>query len=144
MRSLTLHTSIEPFCLYDVDGKKIAQWDISAEDDDIDRMVSECRLALDGYEVPSAPLSDDDKEQLAKVQKRVIIAIAGEDAYEELLRLIGGGTPCDATRNVAAIGDVFVSLTDWLFDLADRADTREAMEAFEHKAAKAKKRNKKK
>ncbi len=128
-------------------------WRIPMDDKSIDALMRKVGNAIDRAHALSqqeaGALTEDEateaREQIVRLQKRVIVAFLGVEGYDEILRwLSSDDNPVDPKDHIIAIGDVFAALLLVLEDRATSKRLRKAGEILEREADKARKRPRKK
>ena len=132
MATITVHRQTERIEVKDEDGGVAFALELRTDDGSLERMLAETQAALDDYQrsVPdgSAAEGDDAAQAAARMQRRCITSIAGEDGYHETLAYIGGGAECDPAENLNNVGEVWGALMVWLYDRVARSGIADAAE----------------
>lgn len=112
--------------------------EIRTDDESIERTVKMVGNALDRFssiqrEIDEAAETGDQEkvdkatDAMVRLEKRVIVAIAGEGAYEGILSLMSDdGEPVDPAENIVNLGEVLAGLVTWLYDHCTSMQLREA------------------
>lgn len=112
--------------------------EIRTDDESIERTVKMVGNALDRFssiqrEIDEAAETGDQEkvdkatDAMVRLEKRVIVAIAGEGAYEGILSLMSDdGEPVDPAENIVNLGEVLAGLVTWLYDHCTSKQLREA------------------
>lgn len=89
--------------------------------------------AVDGGDAAEIAEAED---AMVRLEKRCIVAIAGEDGYEGILALMSDyGEPVDPARNIANVGEVLAGLLTWLYERCTSKQLRDAGVYFERQNA---------
>lgn len=112
--------------------------EIRTDDASIERMIKMVGNALDRFasiqrEIDEAAETGDPEavgkatDAMVRLERRVIVAIAGEGAYEGILSLMSDdGDAVDPAENIANVGEVLAGLVTWLYDHCTSKQLREA------------------
>lgn len=125
---------------------------VFTDDKSIDLMLHQVGNAMDRFAALNSKIekaeSEEDatksREAMARLFKRTITAIIGEDGWNKILTYIGDGTPADPANNILTLGEVFAALVTWLYEHCTSKQLRNAGIYFQREQKNAKKATRKK
>lgn len=129
--TLKINRQFETIEVENPDGSIACSWQVATDDASLTSMLYRVGNAMDRFAAlqlkPDGDAPDEKtKEATVRLLKRTISAIIGEDGYDDVLRYIGDGEPCDANNNIVNIGEVFAALCTWLYEHCSSKQLREA------------------
>lgn len=133
---LKVNKRIEVIEVKDDGGAVALRWEVPTDDASMQRMTNLLANAISRAAQLSSDIENADgeeaeqlsTEELVKLQKRVITAVLGDGAYDELLEYMGDGEPIDPAKNICSIGEVFAALCVWVNERCTNAQLRAAAE----------------
>lgn len=142
MLELKINRKIEKIAVRDDDGTVIYEWSVPTDDASLQRMLNLVANAFErakdlDEQISAATTPEDERkavESTAKLQRRAISAIVGEQGYADILEYIGDGEPVDPCEHIVSVGDVFGALCMWLYERCSSRQLREAGAFFEKEA----------
>ena len=137
--TIKINRSIEHIVVRDEDGEAACDWAVRTDDASMERMTRLVGDAMSRFHALSDGLgaaeSDEERkrasEAMARLFKRTICAVIGEQGWEDVLAYIGDGEPVDPAEHVNDLGEVFAALVNWLWEHCSNKQLREAGAYFQ-------------
>lgn len=131
---LKITKQIETIEVKDDNDDVVLSWDVPTDDASIQQLTNKLANALSRAADLSKAIDDADspeaaetsRQNLASLQKRVITAVLGDDAYDQILTYMGNGTPVDPMKNISNLGEIFAALCVWVYDHCTNEELRNA------------------
>jgi hypothetical protein len=141
---IRINRAVETIEVRDENGDVACSWKVRTDDENLERMLRMVGNAMDRFaalndEMTQAETDEERQkaaETMARLFKRTITAIIGEQGWHDVLAYIGDGEECDPAANIANLGEVFAALTTWLWNHCSSKQLREAGVYFTAEKAK--------
>lgn len=141
---IRINRAVETIEVRDEDGEVACSWKVRTDDESLERTLRMVGNAMDRFgalsgEMAQAETDEERKraaESMARLFKRTITAIIGEEGWHDVLAYVGGGEECDPAENTANLGEVFAALVTWLWKHCSSKQLREAGAYFSAEKAK--------
>nr|DAQ98695.1 MAG TPA: hypothetical protein [Caudoviricetes sp.] len=141
---IRINRAVETIEVRDENGDVACSWKVRTDDESLERTLRMVSGAMDRFAALNAEMAqaetDEERqkaaETMARLFKRTITAIIGEQGWHDVLAYIGDGEECDPAANIANLGEVFAALTTWLWNHCSSKQLREAGVYFTAEKAK--------
>ena len=141
---IRINRAVETIEVRDENGDVACSWKVRTDDENLERTLRMVGNAMDRFaalhdEMTQAETDEERQkaaETMARLFKRTITAIIGEQGWHDVLAYIGDGEECDPAANIANLGEVFAALTTWLWNHCSSKQLREAGVYFTAEKAK--------
>lgn len=141
---IRINRAVETIEVRDENGDVACSWKVRTDDENLERTLRMVGNAMDRFaalndEMTQAETDEERQkaaETMARLFKRTITAIIGEQGWHDVLAYIGDGEECDPAANIANLGEVFATLITWLWNHCSSKQLREAGVYFTAEKAK--------
>ncbi len=131
---LKVTKQIETIEVKDDNGDVVLSWNVPTDDASIQQLTNKLANALSRAADLSKAIDDAEspekaeasRRNLVSLQKRVITAVLGDGAYEQILTYMGDGAPIDPMMNISNLGEIFAALCVWVYDHCTNEELRNA------------------
>lgn len=161
MTIIQLNRKTETITVADSYGNPVLSWEIPTDDKSMEAMLQKVASSLDRFSAVQKQIDEalDEgeearaKDAMAHLIQRVVSAILGADAWQQILAYIGDGEPVDPRDYIIDLGEILAALVTWLYHHCTSEQLRAAGALFDevnatewkpNTAAKPKKKGKKK
>lgn len=141
---IRINRAVETIEVRDENGDVACSWKVRTDDENLERTLRMVGNAMDRFaalndEMTQAETDEERQkaaETMARLFKRTITAIIGEQGWHDVLAYISDGEECDPAANIANLGEVFAALITWLWNHCSSKQLREAGVYFTAEKAK--------
>lgn len=149
---LKINKAVEKIIIPTDDDQEDIVLQVFTDDKNIELTLHQVGNAMDRFAALNKKLETAENEEdtakaqeaMARLFKRTISAIVGEDGWNTILTYIGDGKPADPAQNILTLGEVFAALVTWLYDHCTSKQLRNAGVYFQKEQKNAKKVTRKK
>lgn len=144
MTTIQLNRKTENITITDSYGNPVLSWEIATDDKSMEAMLQKVASSLSRFAAIQKQIDEalDEgeearaKEAMARLIQRLISAILGADAWQDILCYIGDGEAVNPQDYIMDLGEIFAALATWLYHHCTSEQLRAAGALFDEQNAK--------